>query len=409
VTIARGGEVELFGGMLQRSIFWELMRVFLMSLAGITGIFLMGAIVAEATQRGLAPAQILAAIPLILPSTLPFTIPATTLFATCVVYGRLSADNEILAIRSAGVHLARIVGPAVFLGCLTSAVTMGLFYQLIPYTHYLLRSSFMNDAEEYLYAILKKDRCINLPNVPYKIWVQHVQGRRLEDALFKRKAPKGDGYDVIARAKEAELRVDLPNKQVLVHMRGCTLQDENGKNQGYFRNQTWTVPLPQNFGAVADPKPRGMSYPALFIQRDKVRDTLAEKAAEIEELQTHPPANIPAPDLAKLIDSLKYVQRNRWFEFHNVDSELHMRPALALGCLCFVLVGCPVGIWFSRSDYLSAFITCFLPTVFIYYPLLLCGTSYAKQGKYHPALALWVANLLMIAIAIVLFRRLVRR
>ena len=51
---------------------------------------LMAGIVAEASQRGLTPLQILAAIPLLIPSTLPYTLPATTLFATCVVYGRLA-------------------------------------------------------------------------------------------------------------------------------------------------------------------------------------------------------------------------------------------------------------------------------------------------------------------------------
>ena len=50
----------------------------------------------------------------------------------------------------------------------------------------------------------------------------------------------------------------------------------------------------------------------------------------------------------------------------DIAKEYQMRPALALGCLCFVLVGCPVGIWFSRSDYLSSFITCFLPIIVLY-------------------------------------------
>ena len=74
------------------------------------------------------------------------------------------------------------------------------------------------------------------------------------------------------------------------------------------------------------------------------------------------------------------------FGIQQIDAEVQMRPALSFGCLCFVLIGCPVGIWFSRSDYLSAFITCFLPIVFIYYPLMLCGTNYAKQGKLIPTL-----------------------
>src|SRR3954451_12846995 len=103
-------------GILHRMILWELVKVSLMSLIGITGILLMAGIVAEASQQGLGPGQIMAAIPLLIPSTLPYTIPATTLFAVCVVYGRLASDNEILAIKASGIHLSRVVMPALLLG-----------------------------------------------------------------------------------------------------------------------------------------------------------------------------------------------------------------------------------------------------------------------------------------------------
>src|SRR5262245_31789055 len=115
----------------------------------------MAGIVAEASRHGLGPLQILAIIPLIIPSTLPFTIPATTLFATCVVYGRLAHDNEILAIKAAGINLLKVVWPAVILGVVMSAVTLGLYYRIIPHTHQLMRSMFLNDVEELLYGMLK--------------------------------------------------------------------------------------------------------------------------------------------------------------------------------------------------------------------------------------------------------------
>src|ERR1700745_2041244 len=104
-------EVDVFLRILHRMILVDLTRVFLMSLIGITGILLLAGIIAEASQQGLGPAQILEAIPLLVPSTLPYTIPATTLFATSVVYGRLSADNEILAIKSAGIRVPKVAGP----------------------------------------------------------------------------------------------------------------------------------------------------------------------------------------------------------------------------------------------------------------------------------------------------------
>src|SRR5437764_14622016 len=112
----------MFGTILHRMIFGELVRVFALALVTLTGLFLLAGLVAEATQRGLAPSQILTVIPLLVPNTLPYTVPSTTLFATCVVYGRLAHDNEITAIKSAGVHLGRLVTPAILLGFLPCGV-----------------------------------------------------------------------------------------------------------------------------------------------------------------------------------------------------------------------------------------------------------------------------------------------
>ena len=86
-----------------------------------------------------------------------------------------------------------------------------------------------------------------------------------------------------------------------------------------------------------------------------------------------------------------------------------MRPALAAGCVCFVLIGAPVGIWFSRSDYLSTFVSCFLPTIVVYYPLMLCGTNMAKDGRLPAPVGLWMANAAIGLVALVLYSRLLRR
>jgi lipopolysaccharide export system permease protein len=73
-----------------------------------------------------------------------------------------------------------------------------------------------------------------------------------------------------------------------------------------------------------------------------------------------------------------------------------------------VLIGCPVGIWFSRSDYLSAFITCFIPIVLVYYPIQLCSTNLAKDGRIPPEISLWLADGLLGIAALFLFRKLLR-
>src|SRR5262245_18345750 len=185
----------------------ELCKVFVLCLIGITGILLMAGIIAEASQQGLGPAQILAAIPLLIPSTLPYTIPATTLFAGCVVYGRLAADNEILAVKSAGDNILRVIKPGLVLGLSVSACTMGLYYYIIPYTHFLLRAMVFTDAQELLYSLLRNHQMIIYPQLSYAMFVKGGQGLKLLDPTFKHRDPLGF-TDIVAHAREAELRVN---------------------------------------------------------------------------------------------------------------------------------------------------------------------------------------------------------
>jgi lipopolysaccharide export system permease protein len=391
--------------ILHRMIFWELVKVFVLSLIGLTGIFVLGGVIAEATREGLGPAQVLAIIPLVIPSSLPYTIPTTTLFATCVVYGRLAHDNELTAIKAAGISMLKVVGPCLVLGLLMSGVTLGLYYRLIPYTTQLIRSLVLSDIEEYLYALLKKDHEIKLPALDYSISVRHVQGRHLHDAIFRRRSPSG-GYDVVAWARDADLRVDLHKHVILVQMRHCTVS-KAGSAIVVVEHYLAEVPL----APIEDNRkqsPRMLSWQQVL---QRIRDVAQEQeriAARLAVALAQSSLPKPPNDLPQHVANLENAQRQAQVKMRCLITELYMRPALSFGCLFFVLVGCPVGIWFSRSDYLSAFISCFLPIVFLYYPLLLCGNNLAKDGKLHPALALWAANTLMGAIALLLFRRLLK-
>ncbi len=397
----------MFGSILSRSIFLELMRIFTLCLLGITGILVMAGIIPEASQQGLTPVQALAAIPLLIPNMMPFAIPATTLFATCVVYGRLSHDNEILALKSAGVNILRVVWPALFLGLAMSALTMGLYYKLIPSTYYMMRAQALNDIEEFLYARLKKDHCIKGDKkMPFSLWVSHVQGPWLQDPLFERMDGKGR-YDLTVRAGEGRLKVDLEKHKIYILMRFGTALKADGTKWSFSQN-TWDVDLPADYGQDLKLRPRAMTCPEIVERRQEIKAEENRLTTQIAKQIALSALSQPPEDLPKHIANLTAEKKRRQIEVTSLDAELLMRPALSLGCFCFVLVGCPVGIWFGRSDYLSAFITSFLPNVFIYYPLYLCGTNLAKQGKVPLVAGIWAANAIIALIGFALFKRLMR-
>ena len=62
-------------------------------------------------------ATVLAFMALVLPFSLTFTIPWGFLTALLLVFGRISADNELVALKSNGVSVPRICIPVFVFGC----------------------------------------------------------------------------------------------------------------------------------------------------------------------------------------------------------------------------------------------------------------------------------------------------
>lgn len=403
------------GSIIHRMIFFELLKIFALSLVTLTGMFLLAGLVQEASQRGLSPSQILMAIPLLIPNTLPYTIPATTLFATCVVYGRMAHDNEILVLKAAGVNILHLLKPAVLLGVLTSATTVGLYYDLIPRSQSVFRQRLLDDAEGVIYGILKSERALRRPQLPYVIFVREVQQKRLIDVVFKRRA-KVDGvyvgYDLVARAQEASLRVDMENNQIVVSMERATVF-EKGDVSGSDDHPVFTVPLPESiFGNNNKTRPASMVWEELQERKEVLREQIGECVAETaasQKLYDDTPAGETRErrklELQHRINQQKVAEMG----LRHAIAESYIRPALGIGCLCFVLIGCPVGIRAARSDYLSTFVICFLPAVFLYYPLLLAGNNLARDGKVSIPVGIFAADAILMSVALLLVWRLMRR
>ncbi|MBL8797879.1 MAG: LptF/LptG family permease [Planctomycetia bacterium] len=181
------------------------------------------------------------------------------------------------------------------------------------------------------------------------------------------------------------------------------------RTAGYFEDRVWPVPMPDSpLEPQRERKAREMTLEMLRCRRVELLDEMVDVTAEQAWVTTRSALDGRPDDLTLHRINLENKRKDIQRQTLAVDTELYMRPSVACGCLCFALVGCPVGIWFSKRDYLSAFITCFLPIVLIYYPLLLCGMNLTRYGRGDPLLLLWASNGVMLIIAAFLMRRLIR-
>ena len=93
--------------LLQRYILFELLKVFSFLLVILTILLVFVGGFQEASENGLGPAQTLQILPYVVPSFMPFTVPATLLLTICLVYGRISGDQEVTAAKAAGINVFR--------------------------------------------------------------------------------------------------------------------------------------------------------------------------------------------------------------------------------------------------------------------------------------------------------------
>src|SRR5256885_8247901 len=152
----------------------------------------------------------------VLPFSLLLTIPWGWLTAVLIVCGRLSADNELTALRSNGVSIGRICFPLVVISLLCTAASLWLNVQVAPAAQEEMRSTVFNLATRNPMALFGSDQVIDqFPG--RKIYVGRKEGNKLENILVFETNEESMPMKV-THAREGSLEADLPNRRILMHL-----------------------------------------------------------------------------------------------------------------------------------------------------------------------------------------------
>jgi lipopolysaccharide export system permease protein len=163
----------------ERYVMIELLRVFggLITISTLLLVFV--GVFGEAKKFDLGIWQILQIMPFVVPSLMPYTIPATLLLTVCVVYGRMAGDNEIIAVRAAGIHIMHLIWPSLFLAGILSVVALFLNDQIIPWSFANIERIITLALEDIIYDKLRTENQINDRDHGININVAGVKGRTL--------------------------------------------------------------------------------------------------------------------------------------------------------------------------------------------------------------------------------------
>ena len=111
----------------------ELLKTFGLTLTALTVLFTMGGgLYNVARFEGVQAGDVIGLLPFLIPIVVTLTMPIAALFATTMVYGRLAADNELLACRAAGINIHRMFLSTVLLSIFVAAFTLLMGSFVIP-------------------------------------------------------------------------------------------------------------------------------------------------------------------------------------------------------------------------------------------------------------------------------------
>src|SRR5437867_3452516 len=121
---------------MSKTLFWyllkNLLRIFLLASGTLAGIMSYGALLRPLTQHGLGVGQVGQILSYFSPAMTTYSLPIAALFATPIVYGRLSADNDLTACRACGISSCAMTFPAFLLGLVVALISLLFLCFVVP-------------------------------------------------------------------------------------------------------------------------------------------------------------------------------------------------------------------------------------------------------------------------------------
>jgi lipopolysaccharide export system permease protein len=375
-------------GILDRYIWRQVLSSTVSGVLMLTGVMVLGNVFKEMERllgdtAGLPLLIVLQFIGYVVPYSLIFTIPWALLTAILLVFGRLSADNEMTALRMTGRSMLRICAPVFLLAALCSIVCYFVNVRLAPYAKNQIKglfSSFATDQPETLFQPGKM-----LDKVPdYRIFVGEREGRRLKDVIITQ--TDGASEQQFIRARSADIVITPGVTDFVLRLQNAKIEKPKKEGNidvlnemGYFSSRETPITFPLS---------------KLKEKTERVTPDMKDTSTLWTEVRTGINSVTEEPATPQLISASL--------------TEVNMRFSFSLACLTFTLVGIPLGITAQRRETSVGFaLSLIVATSYIVF-ILFAKSSNERPGMY-PHLLMWLPNVLFIGVGVYLFRKLMRK
>jgi lipopolysaccharide export system permease protein len=413
--------------VLDKYVLRELLLPFIGSLTVLTFILIMNHLLKVfdlLLGRGVPLWAVTRLLLLMLPFTFALTVPMSTLVATLMAFGRLSADNETTAVRTSGISLGRLLGPAMCGAAILSGAMMYFNNAVLPQVNHE-------------YAALYSDISRKKPAVHIRAGVfiddfpgYHILIRSEDEATGELRGvtvyeDAGDGAGPRTIVAEKGTLESRPDEDMLtLHLHDGEIHEvDSGNPARYLRLRFRTTSI-NLAGLHLHLEQKKRAYRSdREMTSGEMRQRIAGFRQEVTVLGERigdmadgrlrlalgelwpgdglaaEPAWGPA---AERRFSMKLQNEGQTIEYKRRDMsryavEIQKKYSVAASCLVFVIIGAPIGIITRRGGMGTGFGISLVFFV-VYYVFLIGGEELADRRFVSPAVAMWAANVIVGAV-----------
>lgn len=330
----------------------------------------------------------------ILPMVLTFTVPWAVMVAVMLVFGRMSADSEITAMRACGVSILQIVSPILIITVLLTALCLYLQVEVGP--PLLGKSRDMMGI-----AVINQPMALFEPGkqIEYNentiIYIDDKEGEDTIKGVQLYLLRNGSELAQEISAASGVLSVDKTEQKLLVRLYDCMVVSYTGAETG-------TSAKPAAGGTLPGDDLNQDGPTRLYSQELEFSFNYGVQANA--EVITIKPKYMKFSDLMGRIRLSKSLK----LDTTKLEVELNQRIAFALSPIAFLLLGLPLAIRTSRRETsVGLFLSVILAGVF-FLSIILCE-SLNSHPKLYPQYLLWLPNIIFQLLGAVMTYRISQR
>ena len=368
---------------------------------------------------------------------LPLSLPLATLLASMMTLGTLGENNELLAIKAAGISLQRVMIP---LGICCALISVGAFFisnDLIPVAYnkiYTLRDdigktkdeikiptgTFYNGIDGYILRVNERN---DETGMMHGVMVYNHTGNKgntsltlADSALMKMSKDKsylnfvlfnGSNYEETNEKKFRDTtlqfqKIDFSRQEMFIPLENYAFQKSDSSR---FDDQVKSMNLKQlyhdqdsigklsltakneNYDAIR--RSRTLIYNSQLDTAGKEgrstnfnKDVTQWRSIEME-ITAVGKAKKAAEDMQMVLTSYSRERFQYTFKLRNIDIEILKKFALAIACFVFFFIGAPLGALIRKGGLGTPAIISVLFFV-AYWVIDISGTKLARDGAVGP-------------------------